>query len=158
MRKEMDTAPNEGEGRRTVTFEEILARDGHLVYKTRGVSMEPMLRQNRDLVMISVPSSRLKPLDVALYRRGSAYVLHRVIRDAGDHYLFRGDNTYALEAVPDSAVLGVLTGFVRKGRQVDCSSLLYRFYAAFWNIIYPLRLTGVRVRSGVARILRGTRR
>ena len=35
-----------------MTFEDILARDGKLVYKTRGVSMEPMLRQNRDLVVI----------------------------------------------------------------------------------------------------------
>lgn len=27
------------------TFKEVLARDGVLVYRTRGVSMEPMLRQ-----------------------------------------------------------------------------------------------------------------
>lgn len=26
------------------TFREVLARDGVLVYRTRGVSMEPMLR------------------------------------------------------------------------------------------------------------------
>ena len=31
------------------TFEDLLGRDGVLVYKTRGVSMEPMLRQDRDL-------------------------------------------------------------------------------------------------------------
>ena len=37
-----------------MTFEDILSRDGQLVYKTRGVSMEPMLRQNRDLVVIQV--------------------------------------------------------------------------------------------------------
>ena len=34
------------------TFEEILSRDGRLIYKTRGVSMQPMLYQNRDLVII----------------------------------------------------------------------------------------------------------
>lgn len=62
-----------------MTFEDILARDGKLVYKTRGVSMEPMLRQNRDLVVIRVPSSRLKKYDVALYKRGDNYVLHRVV-------------------------------------------------------------------------------
>ena len=58
----------------SMTFEDILARDGKLVYKTRGVSMEPMLRQNRDLVVIRVPSSRLKKYDVALYKRGDNYV------------------------------------------------------------------------------------
>ena len=100
-----------------MTFEELLQEDGRLVYRTRGVSMEPMLRQNRDLVVIEVPASRLKKYDVALYRRGTSYVLHRVIGVKRDHYLIRGDNTYALETVPDSAVLGVLTAFQRKGKK-----------------------------------------
>ena len=63
----------------TTTFEQLLAQDGRLVYKTKGTSMEPMLRQNRDLVIIEVPASRLKKYDVALYRRGESYVLHRVV-------------------------------------------------------------------------------
>lgn len=75
-----------------------------------------MLYVNRDLVIISVPQGRLQPYDVALYRRGSAYVLHRVIQVREKDYLIRGDNTYRLEVVPDSAVIGVLTGFKRKGR------------------------------------------
>lgn len=62
------------------TFESLLARNGRLVYKTRGVSMKPMLHENRDLVIISVPQKRLQPYDVDLYRRGSKYVLHRVIQ------------------------------------------------------------------------------
>jgi len=110
-----------------------------LVYRTRGVSMEPMLRQNRDLVVIRVPASRLKKYDVALYRRGDAHVLHRVVAVRDDHYLIRGDNTYALERVPDAAVIGVLTGFQRKGRQHDVTEPGYRLYARFWHAIYPLR-------------------
>ena len=43
------------------TFEEILSRDGRLIYKTRGVSMQPMLYQNRDLVIIETFEGRLKP-------------------------------------------------------------------------------------------------
>ena len=34
------------------TFEEVLTKDGYLVYTTRGRSMEPLLRQNRDLVIL----------------------------------------------------------------------------------------------------------
>ncbi len=48
------------------SFEELLARDGKLVYKTRGVSMMPMLHENRDLVFITVPKRRLRKYDVAL--------------------------------------------------------------------------------------------
>ena len=62
------------------TFETLLARDGRLVYKTRGISMKPMLYENRDLVIISVPQGRLQPYDVALYRRGSAQKRRRAGR------------------------------------------------------------------------------
>ncbi len=132
-----------------MTFEKLLQEDGRLVYRTRGVSMEPMLQQNRDLVVIEVPSSRLKKYDVALYRRGTNYVLHRVIGVKSDHYLIRGDNTYALETVPDSAVLGVLTAFQRKGKKYSVNDRGYRCYVRFWNAIYPLRALRSKCR-GVA--------
>ena len=138
------------------TFEELLARDGRLVYKTKGTSMEPMLRQNRDLVVIEVPASRLKKYDVAFYRRGESYVLHRVVDVKEDHYLIRGDNTYTLENVPDRAVLGVLTGFVRKGKQHSVEEEGYRRYVRFWDAIYPLRAVCFRFKRwsvGIARKL-----
>ena len=136
------------------TFEDLLARDGKLVYKTCGVSMEPMLRQDRDLVVIQVPASRLKKFDVALYRRGGNYVLHRVIRVESDHYLIRGDNTYAFESVPDQAVIGVLSSFQRKGRQISAESRGYRLYVRFWNAIYPLRIFSFRFRRFAVRVAR----
>ena len=129
----------------SISFEDLLARDGKLVYKTRGVSMEPMLRQDRDLVVVQIPASRLRENDVALYKRGEAYVLHRVIEVKDDHYLIRGDNTYALEVVPDSAVIGVLAGFQRKGTQHEVTEKGYLRYVQFWNAIYPLRLCRYRV-------------
>lgn len=122
-----------------VTFEEILKRDGVLVYRTRGVSMEPMLRQNRDLVVIRMTEKRLEPLDAALYKRGSDYVLHRVIGVADDHYLIRGDNTYAIEHVPTDAVIGVLTEFQRKGKTYSVTDKNYQRYVRFWTAIYPVR-------------------
>ena len=125
-----------------------------MVYKTRGLSMEPMLRQNRDLVIIRVPDSRLKKYDVALYKRGKNYVLHRVIKVKPDHYLIRGDNTYTLEAVPDAAVIGVLTGFQRKDKQHDVAEWGYRCYAHVWQAIYPLRILYIRSRQQAARVAR----
>ena len=138
----------------TTTFEEILSRDGTLVYRTRGVSMEPMLRQNRDLVIIQVPASRLKKYDVALYRRGNDYVLHRVMEVRPDHYLIRGDNTFSMENVPDEAVIGVLTGFRRKGKPVRIESAGYRFYVRFWQAVYPLRYVYWRCRRMAVRVAR----
>lgn len=121
------------------TFEEILARDGKLVYKTRGISMEPMLHQNRDLVIISVCPHRLKRFDVALYKRNESYVLHRVIHVREQDYLIRGDNTYRWETIPDKDILGVLTGFQRKGKYYDVLDRKYQWYVHIWNVIYPVR-------------------
>ena len=135
------------------TFEEILSRDGRLIYKTRGVSMQPMRYQNRDLVIIETFEGRLKPYDVALYRRGKQYVLHRVLSLGDGVYYIRGDNTYTIETVPEGNVLGVLTGFVRKGKQHQVTELGYRFYSRFWHFIYPLRLFRLRMRSRFKKLL-----
>ena len=132
-----------------MTFEELLARDGKLVYKTRGKSMEPMLRQDRDLVILESPGGRLRRYDVALYQRGKDYVLHRVIQVGGNDYLFRGDNTYAEEIVHPEAVIGVLTGFVRKGKQISVTDRKYRLYVKCWCAAYPLRLLAVHTVCGM---------
>lgn len=127
-------------------FEDLLRNDGRLVYKTKGTSMEPMLRQNRDLVIVEVPSSRLQKYDVALYKRDEKYILHRVIGIEDDGYRIRGDNTFFTERVPFDAVIGVLTRFQRKGKLHTVSERGYRFYVRFWNAIYPLRALWRRIR------------
>ena len=129
-----------------MTFEEILLRDGYLVYKTRGKSMEPMLHENRDLVILQVPSSRLKKYDVALYKRGNAYVLHRVIGVEKECYLIRGDNVYTTEQVPFDDVIGVLTGFQRKGKHFAVTDSGYQRYVRLWCAMYPLRALYMRCR------------
>jgi hypothetical protein len=53
-------------------------------------------------------------------------------------------------------VLGVLTGFVRKGKQHSVDEEGYRRYVRFWNVIYPLRAVCFRFRRwsvGIARKL-----
>lgn len=132
-------------------LEDLLARDGKLVYKTKGRSMNPMLYQNRDLVTVEVPSCRLKKYDVALYRRGESYVLHRVIGVRDGYYRIRGDNTYVMEQVPDRDVIGVLTGFRRKGKAHTVNEFGYRCYVRFWNAVYPLRFICVSVKRGLIR-------
>ena len=136
------------------SFEQILARDGRLIYKTRGVSMLPMLHQDRDLVVIEPPKGRLRKYDVALYRRGKYYVLHRVIRVLDGAYVILGDNTYTPETVPDSAVIGVLTAFSRKGKSCRVEDRSYRLYVRFWWAMYPLRRLLLPVRRVLGRAAR----
>lgn len=132
----------------------MLKEEGKLVYKTRGISMEPMLRENRDVVVIRATDKRLKWLDVAFYKRGEQYVLHRVVRRKGDIYYILGDNTYILERVPAEDVLGVLVSFQRKGKNISTGNFLYKSYAFIWTILYPSRSFYKKSRHFAGNVLR----
>ena len=123
-------------------FERVLEEKGYLVYGIHGVSMQPMLRQERDMVIIRAAEGRLRRYDVALYRYPSGkYVLHRVIRAYPDgRYLIRGDNLYHNETtLRDENILGVLDAIVRDGKTISAHSVRYKLYERFWVWSYPLR-------------------
>ena len=67
----------EVENSNKMTIEQVLLETGKYVGPTVGVSMLPMLKNRRDSIIVSKKTERLKPLDVALYKRGNDYVLHR---------------------------------------------------------------------------------
>lgn len=123
------------------SFERVLDLEGVLVYRVEGVSMRPMLRMDRDIVVIRKPEGRLQKYDVALYRRQTGnYVLHRVVQVLEDGYIIRGDNCFRDETdVTDSEIVGVLSQFRRRAREVSVSSRSYRLYARLWVASYPLR-------------------
>ena len=110
-------------------IEDVLREKGVYVGPTVGVSMLPMLKSRRDTVVIRPKTERLNRLDVALYRRGEAYVLHRVLALEEGGYLIRGDNCYSDEHIPENAVFGVLTEFFRKGKHILCTDKKYLNYA-----------------------------
>lgn len=127
-------------------IEEALVRCGKYVGPTVGVSMLPMLKTGRDSVVILPKTERLKRYDVALYKRGEAYVLHRVIEVAEGGYVIRGDNCYADERVKEESVIGVLTEFFRGNKHVFCTDKKYLSYAARRVRTYPVRRFFVRIK------------
>lgn len=122
------------------TIEAELEKHGMYASNTRGVSMEPLFRTRRDMVIIEKPKEELKKYDVALYRdcRGK-YILHRVIKVKSDEYVIRGDNTYRKEHISKGRIIGVLTAFNRKGKRHSVTDRSYRIYSRVWNFIYPVR-------------------
>ncbi len=122
-----------------------------------GCSMSPLFRHKRDSVILAPcdPCS-LKRGDVPLYRRDNGqYVLHRILRVLPDSYTLAGDAQSALEVgLPKQNVRAVMTGFVRNGKQTDCTNGWYRAYSSIWMLLRPVRPLLFKI----ARRLRGKRR
>ena len=110
------------------TIEEALLQTGKYIGPTVGVSMLPMLNNRRDTIVVKAKNERLQPLDVALYKRGDGYILHRVLSVTQTGYIIRGDNCYSDEIVPEEAVIGVLTEFFRKNKHYYCTDEKYLCY------------------------------
>ena len=123
------------------TVERMLSENGSYASVTAGVSMRPLFKTHRDVVILESATERLKKYDVALYRINGKYILHRVIAldEARGMYIIRGDNTFHKEYVPFNAVIARLTAFNRKGKHSTVDSTAYRVYARIWNFIFPIR-------------------
>jgi len=138
----MDTISSEKK-----TIEQVLAENGAYIGPTVGVSMLPLLKTRRDTIVVKPKTERLQRLDVALYRRGDAYVLHRVLQPIEGGYIIRGDNCYSDEKVPENAVIGVLTEFFRNGKHVYCTDKRYIRYANRRIKTYKIRRFFVILKS-----------
>ncbi|HOC34778.1 MAG TPA: S24/S26 family peptidase [Ruminococcus flavefaciens] len=122
-------------------FEDVIERDGRLIYTNVGDSMRPLIRQDRDILIIEKPHSRLKKYDVPLYKRDSGqYVLHRVLKVRDSDYVICGDNRYSKEyGITDRHIVGVLTAVVRDGKEIPITDWRYKTYVHLWCDFFPLR-------------------
>lgn len=134
-----------------------LSENPEIAVLTSGISMRPMLRQHRDIVIIERVNRRLKVGDVPLYRREGCerFVLHRIVKITDNGYVIRGDNLYQNEyTVTDDDIIGVLKAFYRDGKYYDCAkSRAYKAYSVYIRLNYPIRwLWRVKTKPFLARI------
>ena len=149
----------------SISFEELLARDGRLVYTNKGVSMLPLLRQNRDLMVIEKYAGQpLKRLDSVLFRRMSRdgctpYVMHRILRvNQNGTYFIAGDNCFTGETVAERQILGVLTAVRRNGKTIRMTDFSYRLYSHLWGDCWPMRFFILRLRNFLFRYAAAAKR
>lgn len=132
------------------TFEDIIAREGHLVYTNVGKSMMPLLRQGRDLMVI-VPKNggRLKRYDIPLYKRDDGkYILHRILKVRSEDYVLCGDNQWHRETgITDKHIIGVLQAVVRDGKTIPVTDWRMKLYAHLWCDLFPARAAIFRIRD-----------
>lgn len=124
------------------TYEEQLSVHGRLIYTNVGDSMMPLLRENRDLMVIErKPQGRMRKYDAILYRRPNGkYIMHRILKVRKDDYILCGDNRWQRETgVQDDWILGVLTAVIRDGKEISVKDWRYRLYVHLWCDLFYLR-------------------
>lgn len=119
---------------------ERLDQGQNVRFSPRGVSMQPMLRQGKDTVVLSPLPERLKKYDLPLYRREDGqFVLHRIVA-VGETYTCMGDNQFCPElGLEHGQMIAVVTAFTRDGKERTVNELGYRLYCRFWHYSRPVR-------------------
>ena len=124
------------------TFEELLNEQGYFVYTNVGTSMMPLLREQRDLIEIRRKERPVKKYDVALYRSGDKYILHRCVKVLPDgRYIFAGDNNdYKEYDVTDDMILGIMASVLRNGKRIMVDTLSFRIYSHLCVSLFPIKV------------------
>ncbi len=139
------------------SIEDYLNERGTLTYSNVGVSMMPLLRQGRDLFTVRKKGpERCKVGDVVLYKRPpDKYVLHRIVEVRRDSYVILGDSCVNREyGIRDSDILGVMTGYIRDGKEHSVTEQAYLDYTARILRNEKKRVARIRLKLRIRRTLR----
>ncbi|MDE6470528.1 MAG: S24/S26 family peptidase [Eubacterium sp.] len=139
------------------SIKEILDRTGTYTGLTMGSSMQPLIHQQRDNIIVVKNKSRLKKYDVPVYVTSDGkYIMHRVVKVCDDHYVIVGDNLLRKEYVTDDMICGVLVGFYKNGKHyIDLQkSVPYKIYSRIWVALLPVRPALLLISRGIGYIKR----
>ena len=120
-------------------FEDVLNKDGVLMFTNVGYSMYPLIKQREDVLKI-VKSDSFKRGDIVLYKSEEEhYVLHRILRFKKDKVILAGDhNPFKDKPIEKTQILGVLRQINKKdGKIIDLSKdkrCRRFFYTNFFHV------------------------
>jgi len=141
------------------SFTQVIEETGCLAYTTRGVSMRPLLREGKDVVVIEKLKSHLKKYDTVLFiRENGQYVLHRILKVMDDKCWIAGDNCISGEMVSNEQIIGLMTSIKRNGKVIKVTDWRYRLYVYLWCAAYPVRFFVLRLKLFVYRCARFVKR
>lgn len=116
---------------------DVLKESGTVTLPVQGRSMLPFLKEGRDKVFLSLPDGNCRKGDIVVYRRGRAYVMHRIISVGENTVSIIGDNEINPDnGVSKESIAAVVKKAERRGRIINEKSLVWKFYASVY--IRPL--------------------
>lgn len=112
----------------------VLERGGTFKFYPRGTSMYPMIREGRDMVLLTSIPARLKKYQAVLYKReNGAFVLHRIVGISDNSYTMRGDNQFVLEhGIKKEQMIGLVCAIENEKQKIDTQQFGYRCKIVIW--------------------------
>lgn len=123
-------------------IEELLAQNRQAIFTVKGRSMLPFIGDNRDQVVLEKRDfTKLKKGDIILFQYDwGKYVLHRIYNASDLGYQTIGDGLISFdEWIRPNQVKGVVVKIIRKGKEIDCNSKIWKFIFYLWQILLPIR-------------------
>ncbi len=114
--------------------EETLRESGSVRFRVKGVSMQPLLRNEKDEVSLeSRRNEELKRGDIILFKYQGRHILHRIIRVEASRFVLKGDNAVNCEYCSFRDIVGVVSRIHRlrpdgSYKDISISSLRNRIW------------------------------
>lgn len=132
-------------------LEEVLSSGGKVKIIASGNSMEPVITDGQDVVVLKKGEGSLKKNDIVLFKRDNGrLVLHRVIAIDSCKVTLRGDNQWATETVDRTRIIGVLDSVERNGKVYSADSSYFKKQKAILPFIRWNRriMNSIKIRLG----------
>ena len=135
---------------------EVLEHDSQVTLTASGKSMEPMIHDGRDNVILRRPDKKLSKGDVVFYKRSSGrLVLHRIVGKDENGYILCGDNQWSKEyGIKEEQIIAVLDSVEKNGRIFKADGIFFGIYRLFLPQIKWER----RIKNSISIRLRGDKR
>lgn len=104
-------------------------------FRLKGQSMFPLLRNERDMVVLyPCREEELSSMDVVLFRYQGRHILHRILRREGTRLYLRGDGSYiAKEECFTADVIGKVHEIIYpSGKVISVDSWQWRLISRLW--------------------------
>ena len=132
-------------------IEEILSSGGKVRIVASGNSMEPVINDGQDTVVLQGIGKKLQKNDIVLFKRKNGkLVLHRIIAVDVDSVTLRGDNQWTMETVDKSAVIGILESIERDGKTFCADGDYFEKHKKYLPLIRWKRriINSIKIRLG----------
>ena len=112
-------------------FLSVLNETGSVRIPVNGRSMRPFLKEGRDKVILTKAYAHsIKKGDIVVYKKGDAYLLHRVVSLDGGVISIMGDNENNPDCgISPESVVATVKCVERNGKVINKNHPLWQFYS-----------------------------